>query len=273
MTIKKFLLFLLLVSLPFKAQAESTYDRVLETGTIRCAYASWPPFLIKDPNTGDLSGTGYKYIEALGKALGLDIQWTEEAGYGEFATGLETERFDLMCSPIWPAAARFKTLLVTDPFLFTGVYAVVREEDTRFDGNLELINDEKIKLPVLDGDVTEDIVSSYFPKAQTLTLPQTVDVSHLIESLLSRKVDVVFLDKGLVNDFIKLHGQKLRFVSDVPPVQVFPEVFAMKKGEVEFKMLLDSGINILTNNRVTEKLLKENPSSSSFAPRLDYLPD
>ena len=42
---------------------ESTYERVIRTGEIRCAYAVYEPPLIKDPNTGKLSGIFYDVME------------------------------------------------------------------------------------------------------------------------------------------------------------------------------------------------------------------
>src|ERR1700722_20209029 len=59
---------------------ESAYDRVMRTQTIRCGYVLRTPLLVKDPNTAQLSGLFYEYVENLGKALHLKIEWSEEMG-------------------------------------------------------------------------------------------------------------------------------------------------------------------------------------------------
>ncbi|MCB1556441.1 MAG: hypothetical protein KDJ15_03915, partial [Alphaproteobacteria bacterium] len=38
---------------------DSGYDRVMRTGTIRCGYIAFPPYLMQDLNTGEFSGLAY----------------------------------------------------------------------------------------------------------------------------------------------------------------------------------------------------------------------
>ncbi len=33
-------------------QEKSVYDKVIESGTIRASYANYPPYCLKNPNTG-----------------------------------------------------------------------------------------------------------------------------------------------------------------------------------------------------------------------------
>src|SRR3990167_8306945 len=63
-------------------EASSVYDRVINSGQLRCAYVTYPPACVKDPNSGKLSGVFVEAVEALGKNLGLKVQWTEEVGWG-----------------------------------------------------------------------------------------------------------------------------------------------------------------------------------------------
>jgi hypothetical protein len=35
---------------------ETLYQRVLRTKTIRCSYCAYPPYCLKDPNTGHMTG-------------------------------------------------------------------------------------------------------------------------------------------------------------------------------------------------------------------------
>ena len=39
-----------------EAKKETAYERVTRTGVLRCGYATWPPNVMKDPNTGKVSG-------------------------------------------------------------------------------------------------------------------------------------------------------------------------------------------------------------------------
>ncbi len=46
---------------------QSLYDRVIQSGKIRCAYAVFFPSCMKDPNTGKMSGIGVDTIELVAK--------------------------------------------------------------------------------------------------------------------------------------------------------------------------------------------------------------
>ncbi len=248
---------------------DSVYDRIIESGVIRCGYFTWPPFLTKDPNTDALSGISYDYMEAISKELDVKIEWTEETGFGEFITGLNTNRFDVMCMSIWPDVARLKNTTVTRPIFYSSIFAVVRADDTRFDQDISKINDPNIKVAILDGDVTSNVWKDDFPQSGSLALPQTVDASQLLQSVVSKKADVTFVDAGIVKDFIKFNGNKIKIVENSLPIKIFPEVIAIKKGELELKFLLDSVIDIITNNNVPTKILNQY-EASTYAPTVSY---
>ncbi len=106
-----------------------TYDRVMQTKTLRCGYGVWPPFIDKDANTGKMSGIFYEYVEALGKNLGIKMIWSTELGTGEFISALQSGRIDAMCASIWPNAVRAKDIDFVRPVYFSPIYAYARSND------------------------------------------------------------------------------------------------------------------------------------------------
>src|SRR5688572_21529801 len=60
---------------PTASAAASVYDRVMQSGTMRCGYVIDPPGCRMDPNTKKLSGIGIETIELLGKNLNLKVEW------------------------------------------------------------------------------------------------------------------------------------------------------------------------------------------------------
>ncbi|MDB5477939.1 MAG: amino acid transporter substrate-binding protein family, partial [Alphaproteobacteria bacterium] len=111
-----------------EAKKESVYDRVMRTGTLRCGYALSQPQMMKDPNTGKLSGVDYDVWEAIGKQLNVKIEWTEEVGWGNFIEGLRTSHYDAFCSNIWADYARTKLLTLTIPTIYSFVQTYVRAD-------------------------------------------------------------------------------------------------------------------------------------------------
>src|SRR5438874_1363658 len=84
-----------------QVSANVVYDRVMSSGVIHCGYVVYPPGLLKDPNTGKLSGVFYDIMESAAKSLQLRLEWTEEVGWGSMIEGLQANRYDMICSPVW----------------------------------------------------------------------------------------------------------------------------------------------------------------------------
>jgi polar amino acid transport system substrate-binding protein len=176
------LLLLLLSTSPVFAadQKESAYDRVVRTGTIRCGYGISPPALVQDPNTKVVSGLDYDIWQEIGRELGLKIEFTEEAGWGNFIEGLRSHRYDAFCSEMWADPGRAKFLSLSIPVMYSSLYIYARADDTRFDGNLERVNAPDVTIPAIEGDVSVALAQNRFPNAKIFYLPQTGTVSDIL---------------------------------------------------------------------------------------------
>ncbi len=249
--------------------SESAYQRILRTGTIRCGYWAWPPFLVVDPNTKNMIGPTYDYMQAVGKTLGLKIEWVMEIGVGELVAALDSNRFDVMCMTVWPEEARLKNTLISKPVFYSAVYPTVRANDNRFDNDLDTLSKPSVHVAVIDADTSLSIAQNKLPNAKLVSLPQMSDSSQLMQSLIANKADVTFLDEGVVYDFNKTNNSKLKLITAFGPAKVFPEVFMVKRGEMELKTLLDAAIDTLESDSYAAKILKPY-RISSYPPHTPY---
>jgi ABC-type amino acid transport substrate-binding protein len=239
------------------------YDRVMTTGTINCGYFTWPPYLMRDAKTGKLSGINYDYMQAIGRFLNLKINWVQEVGVGEIETALNADKFDMMCSTMWPGGA-VRGLTYTAPILFTDVYAYVRAGDMRFDGDLSKINHPQIKIVAMESDVSVDTVRLNFSKASLFMLSKVDDAVSQIVAVKTHKADVAFLDQSFVDDYNKQAGKVVLVrVKNVPPLQTYGEHFAFKSGEDRLKELLDVAILTVNNSAVMPRILEKYPNLAS----------
>jgi polar amino acid transport system substrate-binding protein len=247
-----------------KQAHESAYERVMRTGILRCGYGISPPTLVRDVNSGEISGLDHDIWQVIGKELGIKIEWSEEAGWGNFIEGLRSHRYDAFCSQHWPDAARAKFMTVTDPFLYSFLYAYVRKGDARFDGNLNLANDPSIAIPAIDGDVGVSMAENFFPKAKILSLPQTSTLSDMILSVSTKKADIVFLAPAMMIDFEKTNPGVLERVKNAPPSHVFGSYYGFNQGEVALR----DAVNIALRKMVDDGRLAEITARYSA----DYIP-
>jgi len=172
----------------------SAFARVMKTRTIRCGYIVWPPYLIEDVTSGQMSGVTYDMAVALAENLDMKLEWAQEIFLGQEAEVLNTGRVDMICGAesIF-SAAQAKYLDYSDPYFSTPDYAYVRRDDNRLE-NLAGINSPATKIAVMDGDLSVTLSRILFPKARIDSLPNSSDPKQMAFEVMTRKADVALLD-------------------------------------------------------------------------------
>ena len=237
------------------AVLENAYERVMRTGELRCGYFSWNPALIKDPNTGVLSGTFYEYMEELGRALQLKIVWAQEIGLGDYPPALNAGRIDAMCGGIFATSARARAVDFITPAYYVPLHAYARIDDDRFQGfNVDKFNDVAYKVAILEGGVTSIIRALQLPKTQVYELPQTTSPSELFMSLAQGKADFVLFDLFTFEDYSAHNPGKLKRVSDTP-IKVFPLAAAVGKNQDALREMLSTATMDLHLAGTIDKIL------------------
>ena len=234
---------------------QSVYDRVMQSGKIRCGYLVWPPQCIKDPNTKKLSGIGIEALELVAKKLGLSIEWVEEVTMGTMSEGLATGRYDLVPTGTWPNANRAKVVAFSRPLFYSPLYIYVRKGDKRFKNHWQAINSPKIKVATVDGGTVELIAENDFPRAQKFTMPQLSDNAQLLLNVSTGKADVTIAEQAVANRYIENNPNKIECINPEKPVRVFADCWMFKRSEFEFKAMLDTVLDEVINCGAMDKII------------------
>jgi ABC-type amino acid transport substrate-binding protein len=238
-------------------QTEDAYTRVLRDGKIRVGYISYPPSFMKDPNTGEMSGIFHEVLQEVGKNLELKIEYTEELGWGTMIEAVKSGRVDLVCTGIFPTSARGKSADFTIPLYYSTVRAYTAANNSRFDGNLSAIDNEDVRIAVIDGEMTAIIAKNDFLRAQAKSLSQSTDISQVLLEVATNKADVTFVEPAVAGEFIKNNPNKIKEVLDVKPLRVVPNVMMVGKGEERFLSTLNIAIQELVNNGFVDKVIQK----------------
>ncbi|MBI1326431.1 MAG: transporter substrate-binding domain-containing protein [Alphaproteobacteria bacterium] len=255
---------LIVVLLSCSAYAAGGLDRIEKSGAIRCGYVVWPPYINKDPNTGEMSGLSYEYMSALARELDLKLEWAEEVGWGNFQEGLNANRFDVMCVPVWQSGQRARAALLTRPIYLNGLFGCSRANDKRFDKTLDSVNKPDIKIAYVENDVAQKIKESKFPLSSSYALPEFSDPSHVVLSVATGKADVSLCDLDNLDAFNKNNKTKLKAIAGQTPIRSFASVMAVKKGESDLKFMLDSAIDALEISGEAQSIVA--PYAPTFMP-------
>jgi ABC-type amino acid transport substrate-binding protein len=237
------------------ATTEDAYARMIRDGRIRVAYISYPPSFIKDPNSGNFSGIFHEVVQQMGKNLDVRIDYTEEVAWGTMIEAIKSGRVDLVCTGLWPTPARGKLADFTAPLYYSTVRAYTRADNSKYDGNLALINDPTTRIAAVDGEMSSIIAKDDFAKAQIDGLPQSTDVSQVLLEVATNKADVTFVEPAVAMEYIKNNPGKIKEVANIRPLRVFPNVFMVGKGEDRFRSTLNTAIQELVNNGFVDKVI------------------
>lgn len=240
------------------AKKETALERVMRTGTIRCAYAGWAPFFMYDPKTRQHSGINYEIMEAIGKAANLKIEWGEEIGFGNIPIQLSSGKSDVFCSGAWMNVLRGQRTTFTNPMEYSTLYAFVRNDDTRFDGKPEAINNPNTTIIFIEGSSPQVVANSLFPQAKSLALPENDDESQILISLAMGKGDVVILDDFRVAEYNNHNPDKpLRRAAGIPALRVYGAALAVAKGEWELRDMLNVALAEIQLNGTVESIIRK----------------
>ncbi len=252
------LVFLAIPSASFAAEKESALDRIIRTGVIRCGYYVFPPITIRDPNTDELSGLTVDYMNKLAERASLKIEWTTEFTWANWIPEIQAGRFDVACTPMWMDMAQLKAVGFSDSMFYSALYPLVRKDDPRFaKGTLEEVNNPKTTIVTQEGNMTDPLARTLFPKANFYTLPPSASGGEFFQSLLTKKADVMTSDRNGLSFYEKTNGKNFKFIATDKPLKLQSFRLGVLKDEVELLSFLNQAIEELDYNGETDRILRK----------------
>lgn len=233
---------------------KNTFEIIQQSKIIRGAFANYPPSFIEN-NDGTFSGIFYDLIKKIASDLGLELQLTEEVGYGVIVDGLNQGRFDVFCSAVWPTPERQDQAAFSMSLYDSPVYLWVRadEDKTKFDN---IIDNRFFRIAVKENDISFSIANADFPNARQVRVPQLLDPIGLLEFVADDRADATFAEPYLVKLFNQKSKIKLAAINQ-DPVRIYSNTFMFRKGDIEFKKILDAKIFELVKTGFVEELIEK----------------
>lgn len=239
------LIAVLLVTAPLAANAETAFERVQRTGTLRCGFLAWPMYFDIDPNTKHVSGISKKLTEAALHTLGLKVDYIEVTSASK-VTDLQSGKVDAICGDGPYVLTSLMQVNYTRPFFYAPVYLYGREDENRFQ-KLANIDAKQVTFVGMDGDLSVELVQKNFPMAKLNTIASTVDVSMMLMDVTTKKADLTIMDPGGADNFIKHNPGKVKKILGDKPFAVYGVGFSVKKGETELLNSLNGAVEALQN--------------------------
>ncbi|HEV2301535.1 MAG TPA: transporter substrate-binding domain-containing protein, partial [Stellaceae bacterium] len=149
--------------------AASTLTKATKAKELRVGWASWFPFMYRDPKTEKLTGFSVDlYDDYLAKAMGVKITWVEQP-WSTMMAGLQSGQFDVVSN----ANRTFPRLLTAEyagPITTTGKALMTTKAEVSKFKDWQSANNPNTKICVALGTSADTEVSKYLPKANIMRL-------------------------------------------------------------------------------------------------------
>jgi len=249
------------------AQQKDSFGRIVAEGKITACYVPWPPSVIKDPNTGKVSGFIIDIFDKIASDANLNVTYVEST-WGGFPADLNTGKCDVAAAGVYPLISRSTAVAFTRPYLYSGYSAVARSGDSRFK-TADDFNKKGVKIAVVQGEYGHIYAQKYFPNAELLVLDKSSDLSLPIVSVSSGQADVGFSTSDVVGEYAKMHPEVQNLYPDRPFATV-PTTLAARQGDSKLMGFLDNGLGYLGSTGFIEGAVKSYNASYWYKQDTQY---
>lgn len=216
-------------------------QRINSSGELKVGYVVFPPWIIKDANTGALSGSYVETIQEIARLMPVKLTFVE-ASWATFVAGLQTGQFDLSIVPSFVTVGRAKVVNFTRPISYTGNTALVRSNDKRF-SKLSDLDAKGVSIVVTQGTQEHEYATKNFRQANVKAL-STFDMALLFTEVVSGKADAALSDTYNVSQFVKTH-REVRDLLSGKPYSVLPVAWAVRYDDMALWQFLNSSLSFL----------------------------
>jgi ABC-type amino acid transport substrate-binding protein len=219
----------------------STLEQVVASSKIKVGYLLFPPTIIKNQTTGELSG---HMVETIREIARLN-KWTPEfieTDWSTFTSGLDSKRFDVSIVPTFVTIPRALSVYFTKPLMYIGNSAIAKTTETRF-STLASIDQPNITIAVTQGEAGDEYATANFKKAKITRFPGG-DQSLAFQAVVSGRADIALGDAYVTTQFAKANPQ-VKDLFAKAPYNLTPVSWAVRKGDNEMLNFLNSSIDTL----------------------------
>jgi polar amino acid transport system substrate-binding protein len=196
------------------AKADGFWQDVQKRGTLRCAAALAPPFVMKDPKTGEYGGAYLDLCKQFADVLGVKVEFVD-TNWDNIVAGLQAGKWDmspaLNRTPARALAINFSSIAGYDEMNFAYLAANPKVQNPTAD--LNTFDNPNIRVGVMSGSAQDKKASGRLTKATIVRLPEAAGLNL---ALLSGRIDVMAQDSATNMLFQLANPDKVKILEANP---------------------------------------------------------
>jgi len=224
-------------------ETQSTLDKIEETGELHVCYIEWAPTVIKDPETGELSGHFVDMAEYLADSMEVELIF-HETSWSNFPVELNSGRCDLSIAGTFATIPRAESIAFTRAISYVGNGAVVAENsEFGYFNSIDEFDKEGIVVAVLNGEQGHEYVKQNFENAEIVVL-QGSDLTLPLLEVASGRADIGLADSVTTARFVE-NQESLVDLFASNPYNVNPIAWAVSYDDLEWLQFVNTAIDYM----------------------------
>jgi cyclohexadienyl dehydratase len=208
------------------AAAPSRLDRVQAARLVRvCIWPDYYGITYRNPKTQQLSGVDIEMALALGKDLGVSVQFVDSS-FARLIDDLVDDRCDIAMFAIGVTPSRAEKLRFTRPHLASDIYAISSKTNRRIKDWSDIDKAGSV-VAVAKGTVYELVMKERLKAAQLLVLDTPFAREQEVQS---GRADVFITDYPYSQRFLA-NADWARLISPPTAFHITPYAYAMASGD------------------------------------------
>jgi len=242
------------------SEFKDTLDRIQKTKTLRVGFASYFPAFTYAKDSHSFSGIFYEILDKICKKYAWQMRFSEEIGYGVIVDGLNSDRFDIFGSTVWPTIERKQAADFSASLYKSPVFTWIRSDYGKTED--EIRNNEHARVAVKENDISDSIARMDFVHNRQVRVPQLSDATDVLRFVAEGRADFTFAEPYFAEVFNKISAVKLVIASE-HPIRVYENAIMFKQGETALKELFDKEFMVLKRDGTIAGLVKQYTGSEN----------
>lgn len=240
------------------AQADRLQD-ILSDRELTVGYITYDELTYRDSDTNEIKGFFPELLELIAEEMGIDSGDIEYVAtdWSDFATGLQTGRYDFAIAGLFSTIPRATSAAFTDPIFYLGNSAMVLDGDDRFDDieNVMDLDQEDLTIAVVSGEQSHDFVRNNFENAE-IEVVRSSDLTSAMLQVMSRRADVAMSDHFVVRKFVaQQDGTRDLFPDN--PWNIQPITWAVRHEDQQLLTFLNNAIEYMVSTGQLQELMRD----------------
>ena len=241
---------LILAAAPAYAQDRSRLDEIVSRGTLRVGMTGdYLPFTYFDKATQTFRGFDVDMAEALGKALGVRVEYVQTA-WPQLTKDFEADNFDIAMGGVSITLDRQKKGMFSTPIMREGKTPIARCADKDKYATLADIDKPGTRVIVNPGGTNERFARSHIKSAEIKVFGDNVAI---FDEIANGDADLMMTDASETRYQQKLHPGVLCAVHPDKPFDFAEKAYWLQR-DVALKAFVDQWLHIATEDGSFKKI-------------------